>query len=380
MKIWTKLLLFLFAACCFTGCVKPYEPEILEAGDSYLVVEGYLTSGTPTTIKLSRTASLSDKAEILPLTDAVVTIESQGGSTYTLQETAAGAYSSQRLDLDIQDQYRLSIKTREGKNYFSAYVTYRNTPPIEDINWIQKNNYDVDILLSTQDPDNKNFYYKWEYDETWLWLAPHSPIYDYADGKLFVKKDLTDVKCWAQQINNETVLGSSVKYNSNIIPNQLITTIPRNSWKISFRYSILVKQYALSKEAYEYQQQIKKNAEALGSLFDPQPVELAGNIFSADDANEPVVGFFSAGAVQEKRIFIDNTDLTSWEYQWDCDLQIVPLDSFVYYFSIKSLIPVYYDSCKDPNVPCTEQAYGVPSRDCTDCSIKGDPVEPDFWE
>ncbi|AHM61504.1 hypothetical protein D770_16250 [Flammeovirgaceae bacterium 311] len=376
----SSIIFFLLAACYFTGCVRPYEPPILAEGDNYLVVEGYLAGGSPTTILLSRTSSLSSTEAILPETDAGVTIESQGGATYNLQETAPGAYTSQHLDLDPLDHYRLSVKTKAGKNYLSEFVPFKSTPSIDNISWVQKENFDVDVMLSTQDPENSTRYYQWEFDETWLWLAPHSPIYDYANGKLFAKKDLTDVKCWAHKKDNETVLGSSVKYSSDIISNQLITTIPRNSWKISFRYSILVKQRALTKEAYEYHQQIKKNAEGLGSLFDPQPVELAGNIFSVDDPNEPVIGFFSAGTVQEKRIFIDNTDLTNWEYQWDCDLQIVPLDSIVYYFSIKSLIPVYYDSCKDPNVPCTEQAYGVPSRECTDCSLKANPVEPDFWE
>ncbi|AHM61503.1 hypothetical protein D770_16245 [Flammeovirgaceae bacterium 311] len=372
MKIGPVQLLIIFVACCFTGCIKPYEPPILAEGNKYLVVEGYLTSGSPTTILLSRTSGLSNKEEIRAEAAAVVTVESQSGTTYTLQETTGGEYTAE-LDLNTQEHYRLNIKTLDGKNYLSDYVPYKNTPPIDDLSWIQKDDNNVYILINTHDPQNSTWYYKWDYEETWEWRASLSPFVDYVNGEFVPRTTFPPQRCWGNEKSKDILTASSVRYGTDIIKDHVLTIVPWHSWKITTKYSILVKQYALSKEAYEYFQQVKRNSEELGSLFDPQPVELAGNIYYVDAPNEPVVGFFGAGSVHEQRIFIDNLELRNWDYNWECVTRKVPVDSFEYYFGQGRLAPFSYN-------PLDTTAQGLYNLHCIDCSLRANPVKPDFWE
>jgi hypothetical protein len=378
MKVFWQAICLFFTALFFTGCVKPYEPPVLEQGDSYLVVEGHLTSGSPTTILLSRTLSLSNKEAIKAETAAMVTVESQSGTTYALQETASGAYTAE-LDLSAQEHYRLNIKTQEGKQYLSEYVPYKNTPPIDALSWVQKDNDAVYILANTSDPQNNTWYYRWEYEEDWEWRVPYPSKVEYVRGEIIPRTFIPEL-CWGHENSKSINIASSLKYGNDIIKDHVVTIVPYNSWKISSRYSILVRQYAISRQAYEYYQQIKKNAEELGSLFDPQPVELAGNIYSVDSPTEPVVGFFGAGSVQQHRIFIDHSELDNWVYHWDCnfdpkfeDVKYVPMDKLEYFFNYYKYHPYYHDLINNVVV-------AFKNADCTDCTQRAKPVKPDFWE
>ena len=59
---------------------------------------------------------------------------------------------------------------------------------------------------------------------------------------------------------------------------------------------------------YEYLQDLQRVTESVGGLFDSQPYEILGNIRSMDPSI-PVLGFFSAGFINEKRTFVRFSDL-----------------------------------------------------------------------
>jgi hypothetical protein len=105
------------------------------------------------------------------------------------------------------------------------------------------------------------------------------------------------------------VIASSAKLSSDVIFQAPVTTILSTNEKISVRYSILLRQYALTKEAYEFWENIRKNTEQLGSIFDAQPSQLQGNIHCISNPTEPVIGFVTITNIQRKRIFIDNSQL-----------------------------------------------------------------------
>jgi len=66
----------------------------------------------------------------------------------------------------------------------------------------------------------------------------------------------------------------------------------------------------LTSAAFNYLTLIEKNSQQLGTLFDPQPSELPGYIHSTSNPAEPVLGYLSAVAPQEKRLFIDASQVT----------------------------------------------------------------------
>jgi hypothetical protein len=161
--------------------------------------------------------------------------------------------------------------------------------------------------------------------------------------------------------------------SNDIIDNTPITVIPDGSEKLTERYSILVKQYALTKEAYEFWQLLRRNTNQVGGLFDAQPSELIGNLHCISNPAEPVIGYVSASTVETKRIFIGRTELSFWHYTAEdffCTPKIIS-DSVQYYLSDTSMAPAYF---------VTGGALAIAKKSCVDCRRHGGKtVKPPFW-
>ena len=359
--------------------MDPYTPDVISAENSYLVVEGFLnTGGEPTFIHLSRTARLVDSVLIKDESSATVSIESESGMVYALENRSGGEYVAQLTDLNQQDQYRLRVITRDGREYLSEFVSVKETPEIDSVSWTYEND-GVKLFVNTHDPENNTWFYRWEFDETWEYRILFATNLSYVDKVIIENEEHTPKICWQTNGSTQLILGSSTQLNRDIISLKPLIHIPKGSVKIGWRYSILVKQYALSAEAYNYYNQVKKNSEQMGSLFDLQPSEVRGNIKAIGSPKDPVIGFFQAGSVQEKRIYIDNLELDSWGYRSECRLKFVPIPFIDDYLSYRGYAPVYLDVEMINGGERIKGIYAAPVK-CTDCSIEANPQKPDFWE
>ena len=156
-----------------------------------------------------------------------------------------------------------------------------------------------------------------------------------------------------KNITGDTLSGIPLKYISN------------ETSRLTVKYSLLIKQYALSDTAYEYWNQLKKLSQETGGLYETQPPQIRGNIFNTRDDNEIVLGYFNVSGYSEKRIFVsekfnffpENFYCVPFVPQW------VPLLS----------LPVYFVE--------EEWVRKTASRECFDCTLSGGKTDkPDFWE
>jgi len=294
-----------------SGCKKPYEPPVISSNNSYLVVEGLINSGTDSTfIKLTRTVKLSSKAAPGPELNAVVTVESDNNNTYTLQEAGNGLYQSASLNLSSTSKYRLRIKTTDNKEYLSDFVPAKITPPIDSISYAVQNN-GVQFSANTHDPSNSTRYYRWDFDETWQYISYYQSFYKmdstgYPTYRIYYNGPDNIYQCYATAQSLQILLGSSIKLTSDVISQQPVDFIAAGSGKVSHGYSLMLRQYALTADGFAYWQNVKKNTEQLGSIFDAQPSTLQGNIHCISNPAEPVIGFISASTVTAKRLYVDN--------------------------------------------------------------------------
>lgn len=364
-----------FAICVlmvFSACRKEYQPQVLNINYHYLVVDGIInTSAGGTFIKLSRTWTISSDSTYTPETGALVEVQDENGTGTTLFESPAGQYNTFNLFSNNQ-KYRLHLVTTGGSEYFSAYVSGIPTPAIDSVNWIQKND-GLHIYVNTHDPQGSAKYYHWDYEETWEYKSAYQSTVVYDKGNFRTRTAGEDVyTCWRSRSSTEILLASSTSLSDAVIYEKPITFIARASQELGVRYSILVKQYALTEEAYQYFSQLKKNSEQLGSIFSTQPTSLTGNIQNVANPKEPVLGFISAGDMQQMRIFISNNDLNLWGYQiTGCEKTLFTPDQFDAAFAHGDYLPIsqaglinYYGS-------------GAPCVDCR--SQGGDNVKPAFW-
>jgi hypothetical protein len=392
-----KAIYILIALTLVISCKKPYNPVAISSPNSYLVVEGVINSGAESTIiKLSRTVNISSKVSTNPVLNAVLTVESDQNKIYVLTEAAKGSYVSPGLNLDNTRKYRLRIKTADNQEYLSDFVEVVNAPPIDTVGYtVQKDG--VQIYSGTHDPKNSTRYYKWSFEETWIFHSRFESLY-VSDGDTVTNRPLNAhiYKCWGNDVSSTIILGSSAKLTQDVITGNPITFVSASSEKFTDRYSILVKQYGLTKEAYSFWENLKKNTEQLGSIFDAQPSQLKGNIHAVSNSSEPVIGYISAGAPSSKRIFIDNRQLPAlpiaqpypdckadtFYYKYYAPGSTTPVNQVDEYINYKRkpialpLIPIV--AIQPPASPIIGFTAAYP--ECVDCTLRGTNIQPAFWK
>lgn len=363
------------------GCKEAYDPPIQSANNAYLVVEGTLNTNGPTQILLTRTYKLDDTARLRGETGAVLTVEGDNGYVNNLSESGGGYYTSPGLALVTGASYRLRIRTSDGKEYLSDDLVARVTPPISAVTWKRDRN-DVQLYVSTADPSNNTRYYRWEFEETWEIHSNYGAtvIYESATNtvrsRVFPEEDV--FTCWKNDISHNILVGTSVRLQSDIINEAPIQFINFSDEKLAQRYSILVRQFAITPAAYEFYQLMRRNTEEIGSVFGPLPSELRGNIRCVSDPKEYVLGYLTAASAEEKRIFISRQDVPDWRFNFSCNDSLVAnnpealrlnyangsLEPYVAKYGVGTFIEGYFSS----------------TPPCVDCTIRGGSTQrPSFW-
>jgi len=392
LKIHKACYLLLLALLC---CRKPYTPPAITSNGSYLVVEGAINSGSDsTTIKLSRTVNVSSDTASNPVLHAVVSVVSDQNVVFPLTETTNGNYVSAGLNLDNTHTYRLYIKTPDNKQYQSDFVPVSITPPIDSVgfNIVKDPVPGIQIYANTHDAANTVRYYRWDYSEAWEFRPKFVSNYISNGSAIVLRTQAQNISiCYTNDVSSDIVLGSSAKLQQNVIYQGPIVFIPSTSEKIEDEYSILLREYALTADAYNFWASLKKNTEQLGSIFDAQPSQINGNIHCITNPSEPVIGYISACTVSSKRVFIANSQLPLWvpTYPYTCQQDseyysdphngnnyvasdLIPLTSYL--IPTTPLCP-----CPIGDPPPPPAGYLASTRECVDCTIRGSKTPPPFW-
>ncbi|MBI3221044.1 MAG: DUF4249 domain-containing protein [Bacteroidetes bacterium] len=311
-KSRSHILLIALLLVISYSCLEPYPPPTIDGGTSYLVVDGFLDSKTGSAnVKLSRIIPLSSTDVAPAEASAIVKIERNDGTSFTLSERGAGNYEAKNILVDPSKKYRLYIKTNADEEFQSDFLSSKATPAIDSVTWKVYNNLEgVSVLVHTHDATNATRYYFWSYEETYEFDADYFSGLKLSGGTVnaIPLADQT-YTCWRTLSSQQILVGSSSRLSVDAIANFPITIIPKRSQKLFKKYSILVRQRALSIDAYTFWENLKKTSEGLGSLFDPQPGKVVGNIYNVTNPSNPVLGYFDISEVTEKRLFISYSDL-----------------------------------------------------------------------
>jgi hypothetical protein len=382
-----RICIFTFLlAIAFASCRKPYNPPPVKSTSGYLVVEGVINVGADsTTIKLSRTVNLSNNNVVNPETGAAVTVESNQGATYSLAEISPGHYAVPALNLSVANQYRLRIKTANNETYLSDFVPVVITPPIDSIGFNIVNNpvAGIQIYANTHDATGNAKYFRWDYDETW---AFHSKYVSYwiSNGSTLVQRlqDQDISTCFTNDVSSDIVISSTAKLKQDILSQAPIAFIPSTSEKIGTRYSILLHQYSITGDAYNFWTSLKTNTEQLGSIFDAQPSQLQTNIHNLNNGN-PAIGYVSACTVTSKRVNISNSQLPAWipTYPYQCEEDTVRTYTFEFYNNLV-YPPITLIATGPPPLPrgAIPDKLGYSTPICVDCTLRGTTTIPPFFQ
>jgi hypothetical protein len=381
-----RMICLLPFALCFLlfmySCISPYKPNISKY-ENVFVVDGELTNlDGPYTVTLSRSYEF-DESSGDAVTGALVKIIDNTGLEVELQEASDGVYTT--VDSTFQgvigNSYKLHIEV-DDEVYESDFETLREPIEIDSIYWEYDSDKDgIQLLLDTHDPNNSTHYYMWQYEETWKFRVPID-ITDHPEWK----------ECYDYSTSSNLDIATSSQRTEDIIEGHKIKFIDENTNRLYIRYSILVRQMALSDEAYQVFKDLVTLNVNQGTLFDPIPSSLVGNMQNLTNEDEPVLGYFLVAGASEKRIFIDNSELPN-EYN--------PTDGFDDCNTILLEVPYEYVSnvrAYDPADSIMSLGYSIieeyletilggdtviqltfAKAPCYNCTLNGDNEVPDFW-
>ncbi len=374
---------FCFLTLIFWRCKDPYVSPYKSPQTGYLVVEGYISGNTTTQFMLSRSIPLPGDSTIPTEDGATVQVEGNDNTVYPLVGQGGGVYSSvDTLALNPQLQYRLRIGRSNGEQYLSSFVPYKVTPAFDSVSWINTGGT-VQIYANTHDPSNNTRYYQWSYDETWEYHSAEQSLYMFVPGSppqvVFRPDSLQIYTCWESDISTRLLLGNTTKLAQDVVFEAPLVSIPPDNVELSILYTILVRQYALTADGYNFLSIMQKNTESLGSIFDLLPSGTVSNIQCLTNSKEQVIGWISAGTVQKQRIWISRGQVPS-NYFYECQKPdtVLPEDSanIVKNFGGYGLFtPIFFDAPPGPKVGWDANYSG-----CIDCRLQGGTTtKPSFW-
>jgi len=400
-------VLFLF----FNSCTEEIDFKT-ESFESALVIEATITNELKfQEITLSRTFTFEEDGPN-PENNAEVIIESDNGE-FLFNEVGDGKYVS-IIPFKAQENsnYNLKITTSNGRQYSSTPTQLTQSTQIDQLYPVRETTdlgeNGMSIYIDSYDPTGNSIFYRYEYEETYKIIAP-----SWVNEKIIVLDEFypCEVDLVIKNPANETQTCYNTVRSINInqtntnsliedrLTRHLIRFIDSDNFILSHRYSILVRQFVQSQQAYTYYETLNNFSEE-GSLFSQvQPGFFSGNVFSESNPTEKVIGFFDVSTVSSERIFFNYTDFYPDEVLPPFPINCVPTghdqftmgnppacgsliteliaDRIVYHSGaskiLNELTPIEDDSI-------VVGPFLMLLKPCGDCTEYGNNIAPDFWE
>lgn len=298
-----------------TACIERIELDESLAGTRLLVVDGEVTNAAgPYQIKLSYTSPTLEafRGDVLSGAEGYIADEEDRRAVLT-ETNDPGTYETDSAAFrgEIGRTYTLHITTPDGKTYASLPETLLPVSSIDSIYFELASRPEVSTLgtlsgewglqffVETTPHSGRANYYLWWWSETYQFTAPLT-----REGQIRVPV------CY-QSINSTRFINiaSTEGLRSNYIAQQPLNFVEMAGQKLQTRYSLLVQQYSLTERAYNFWENVQAQQENVGSVFDPPPSPIAGNVYNVDNEQEVVLGYFQTSAITEQRIFVSRSEV-----------------------------------------------------------------------
>lgn len=311
------------------SCVDPYQVEVPE-GAQLLTVEGMISTGPgPHSITITRSATYGSIFEglIRPVSLATVVVRDNEGAVTFLTEgvDARGTYfTPANFRAQLGKSYTLQILTAEGKVYTSTPEQVAAVPAIQNLDirtvTVPTEGSDlpksgIQLIVELKDPADQNNFYYWKNGPAVYILETRPDLFTPRPTPQNPDRTPQPKDCCVQCFRYEAGNNNSLFVTNDDNFNGLTTKIPAgfiadDGFRFVNKYRMDLKQYSISQGAYRFLRLVKQQAEISGSIFDPPPATLRGNMLSLDNPDEVVLGYFMATGETSRRIYVDRNDLT----------------------------------------------------------------------
>ncbi len=320
------------------SCIDPLDFRSSEQGE-HLVVEGSFTNDPSLNyVRLSYSKPYADPYTQFVL-DAEVYVTSAEGERYRFANDGddGNYFPVQPLEAAgvVGHTYTLHIEVN-GKAYESSPITLKKPVPIDSVRFeVDEQVYSFpgykerkvwpgySVQVGYQDPaDEKNFL-RWTFSSQYEVSTQPRDYLDSLTG-LPKPKDCC-ARCFLTERLNKFKVVTDRLTNGQQVINQEVLFIPFYRY-LSKKHKLTVYQHTITEEAYEFFRIMEQQKEATGTVFDPPPAEVHGNVYNVNDEDEQVVGYFDASTVSKQEITIlsEEIDYPVPEFRWPDDCRALP--------------------------------------------------------
>ncbi len=399
MKTIQHFIIAVLSLSILLGCVEEIRFEN-ESFEFFLVIDATLTDELKhQEIYINRAHRFEEQGPN-EVTGATVLVLG-GATTYVFQEKEPGTYVSENeFAAQPNIPYHLEITTKNGARYTSATTQLTTKTTLDNLYAKREINDDgtdgISLLVDSYDPTNTSHYYRYEFDETFKVIAPKWVDKDafivadnYPDCIVGLKERPVEQRtCYRTETAATVNLATTMALSEDRIEGHQVNFLSNKNYKISFRYSILVRQYVITQEAHAFWETMNSFNDQ-GSLFSQiQAGYIPGNIVSQTNEEERVIGFFEVATKDTKRLFFDYTDFYPTE---DIPPFVIPCPQdapglfdishnnrcgpIMASIRTKTLVYLMENTGQFPR----GGPYIMVPRACGDCTVLGNSVPPDFW-
>lgn len=323
MKKILFLILIIASTIGLWSCIDEIGLNV-DTDQRTLVIDGFVTDSLGDfTLKISQSSviGIGNDNILTPVPSATVQLLDTDGGTYPYTESQEepGTYELFSFKALRGKSYFIDIVLSDGKHYQSKPEQLRSSSFIDAISYdvneetyrnnagqlITENiisaNISTDFSQSAVPP-----FLRWrvegEYQVQENYPMALSPKRCYVGVNL----DLNDIRIFdASQVNGNELFA------------QTIAQTPYD-FRFGEQFCFHVSQFSISEDEYNYWRNIKEIIDIDGSLFDPPPGTVIGNIRNVDNPDEVAVGYFSVASVFFKRYFV-NRDETGFSVRSKCE-------------------------------------------------------------
>lgn len=288
-----KRLVMMVLLSSLLSCIDPVELPI-RSETPRLVVDGLITNEPPPySVRLSYSGDFTfeqESARDQKVTDATVTLSDDTGQSTVLAHDPFNPGYYRTTDLAFTGQpgrsYTLTLTLADGTRYASQPERMPPVPPIDTV-YADLNRSETDLFdsyrfafyIDTNDPGNEQNFYGWTATSYNVQGSP--PDY-----------------CWVKTENQRINIFTDKAVNGKSIRRRPVVQSPIRSIGPHF---VEVKQYSLSQRAYQFYRLFEEQQTRTGTIFDPLPASVIGNISQIGQPDERALGYFRASATTTKR-------------------------------------------------------------------------------
>lgn len=325
-----KFIIYIVIILVSIACEEIYYPDLNEV-NSILVIEALATNSPDKNfIKITKASNFNESDENTPVNNAIVELISEEGNIYTASMSSPGNYS---LPISLQVGYKYKLRVNVSDTvYISEYQKMPEIPEIDSV-YIEVETNVLDVFGSTGVPykkeisgaqvyadipaNNQLSHYRFNWSSVFLYIIPPP------DPPPPIPPPPPSTYCWetmpgngdfiltalppfssATKLSGQPLLFRSFDYESFIPLDDLELEAYGNGWIVMFD------QFGMSEETYTFYEQLEKQLNAEGKLFDPINTQLVCNIKCETHQNVEVLGIFEVSSHLHSRYYL-HTDVNS---------------------------------------------------------------------